>query len=229
MKGARKSANRFPRPNARTSVSVAAPLTYACMLYRELREPANVLENSERLFALASEQQLSGVIAFASVFRGWASAEQDRTDEGISLIRDGLDSMIATGAAPTALTMLSEAQARAGRLDEALATIEESFPAARRSAIELQSVLWRRGELHLHRGDEIEAEKDFREALAVARHIGSKAYELRATTSLARLLAKQGKREVARAMLAEMYGWFTEGFGTADLKDAKALLDELNA
>ena len=211
------------------SVSVAAPLTYACMLYRELREPANVLENAERLFAVASEQQLSGVIAFASVFRGWASAEQGRTDEGISLIRDGLDSMIATGAAPTALTVLSEAQARAGRLDEALATIEESFPAARRSAIELQSVLWRRGELHLQRGDEIEGEKDFREVLTLARHVGSKAYELRATTSFARLLAKQGKREDARVMLAEIYHWFTEGFGTADLKEAKVLLDELNS
>jgi len=211
------------------SVSVAAPLTYACMLYRELREPANVQENAERLFAVAREQQLSDVTAFASVFRGWALAEQGRTAEGIGLIRDGLDSMVATGAAPTALTVLSEAQARAGRLDEALATIEQTFFAARKSAVELQSVLWRRGELHLQRGDELEAENDFREALAVARHIGSKAYELRATTSLARMLDRRGKRDEARAILAEIYSQFTEGFDTADLRDARALLDRLSS
>ena len=76
-------------------------------------------------------------------------------------------------------------------------------------------------------GDEPRADRDFRETIAVARRIGSKAFELRATTSLARLLAKQGQRDEARAMLADIYNWFTEGFDTADLKDAKALLDEL--
>ena len=67
----------------------------------------------------------------------------------------------------------------------------------------------------------------FREAIEVARELGARRFELRATTSLARLLAKQGKRDEARAMLADIYNWFTEGFDTADLKDAKALLDEL--
>jgi predicted ATPase len=89
-------------------------------------------------------------------------------------------------------------------------------------------VLWWRGELHLKRSDETKAAGDFREAVAVARRIGAKAYELRATTSLARLLAKQGNREEARAMLAEIYNWFTKGFDTADLKDAKALLVQLS-
>ncbi len=72
------------------------------------------------------------------------------------------------------------------------------------------------------------AEADLREAIALAQRMSAKAYELRATTSLARLLAKQGKRDEAHAMLAEIYGWFTEGFDTADLQDAKALLDELS-
>ena len=89
--------------------------------------------------------------------------------------------------------------------------------------------LWRRGELHLQRGDETPAETDFREALSVAQHIGSKAYQLRATTSLARLLDREGKRDQARTMLAEIYNWFTEGFDTADLIDAKALLEELSS
>jgi predicted ATPase len=72
------------------------------------------------------------------------------------------------------------------------------------------------------------AEADFSAAIALARKMSAKTLELHATMSLARLLDKQGRRDDARAMLAEIYGWFTEGFDTADLKDAKALLDELN-
>ena len=208
--------------------SVIAPLTYSCMLYRELREPANTLEAAERLFVISRDHQLPGMVAFASVFRGWALAEQGRTDEGIALIHDGQDSMISEGAASTALTALSEALARAGRLDEALATLEQTVATARKSAIELLFVLWRRGELHWQRGDETAAETDFREALAIAQRLGSKAYQLRATTSLARLLANQGNRDEARKMLAQIYAQFTEGLETADLKDAKALLDSLS-
>jgi tetratricopeptide (TPR) repeat protein len=122
---------------------------------------------------------------------------------------------------------LSEAQARAGQMEEAFATIEQAFSAVGEVQIWLPGVLWWRGELHLKRGDETLADRDFRETIAAARRIGSKAYELRATTSLARLLASQGKRDEARAMLAAIYNQFTEGFDTADLKDAKELIDEL--
>jgi predicted ATPase len=73
-----------------------------------------------------------------------------------------------------------------------------------------------------------EAQSCFLRAIEIARRESARSWELRATTSLARLLAKQGKRDEARTMLAEIYGWFTEGFDTADLKDAKALLDQLN-
>jgi predicted ATPase len=73
------------------------------------------------------------------------------------------------------------------------------------------------------------AEADFRDAIELSRKMSAKLYELRATMSLARLLVRQGRREEARAMLADVYGWFTEGFDTADLKDAKTLLDELNS
>ena len=74
-----------------------------------------------------------------------------------------------------------------------------------------------------------EAERCFRTAIEIARRQSARSAELRATTSLARLLAKQGRRDEARTMLAEIYGWFTEGFDTADLKDAKALLEELSS
>jgi len=74
-----------------------------------------------------------------------------------------------------------------------------------------------------------QAEQSFRTAIDIARKQKAKSWELRATASLARLLAKQGKRDEARTMLAEIYGWFTEGFDTADLIDAKALLDELGS
>jgi predicted ATPase len=84
-----------------------------------------------------------------------------------------------------------------------------------------------RGELRLEQGQTELAEADFREAITLAQKMDAKMLELQATTSLARLLATQRRRDEARAMLAEIYGWFTEGFDTADLKDAKALLDEL--
>jgi tetratricopeptide (TPR) repeat protein len=217
---------RFKNPG-----TMGFALWNALTLYMHLREPGNVLEAAERLFTLASEQQLPNYVAVASVDRGWAMAEQGRTDEGIALIRAGLDSLVALGETenPSTLRWLSEAQARAGQIEEALATIEQAFSAVGEMQIHLAGVLWSRGELHLKRGDESKAAGDFREAIAAARRMGSKAYELRATTSLARLFDKRGRREEARAMLAEIYDWFTEGFDTADLKDAKALLDELSA
>jgi tetratricopeptide (TPR) repeat protein len=103
------------------------------------------------------------------------------------------------------LRLLSEVQVRAGQLEQALATIKQAHSAVGELRFHLPGVLWRRGELHLQRGDETKAAADFRETIAVARRMGSKAFELRATTSLARLLAKQDKRDDARAMLAEIY------------------------
>jgi tetratricopeptide (TPR) repeat protein len=208
---------------------MSGALFLAGVLYIQLREPGNVQEVAERLLTLASEQH-PAFVDDASVYRGWAMAEQGRTDEGIALIRAGLDSYVTIGFRSDAFTLrlLSEAQARAGQLEEALATIEQAFSSVGEKQIDLPGVLWWRGELHLRRGDETKSACDFREAIRVARRIGSKAYELRAITSLARLLAKQGRHEEARAMLADIYGWFSEGFDTADLKEAKTLLDELN-
>ena len=211
--------------------NMAFALQAASAFYVYLREPAQLLEVAERLFTLASELQMPQYAASGSFYRGWAIAEQGRPDEGVALIRTVLDSAATLGlpANVETLRVSSEAQARAGQLEEALATIEQAFSAVGEMQIHLPAVLWCRGELHLKGGDETKAAGDFREALALTRRLGSKAFELRATTSLARLLDRQGKRDEARAMLAEIYNWFTEGFDTADLKDAKALLDQLSA
>ena len=211
--------------------NMAFALQAASGLYVYLREPAHLHEVAEHLFTLASELQMPQYVASGSFFRGWAMAEQGRPDEGVALIRTVLDSAATRGlpANVETLRVSSEAQARSGQLEEALATVEQAFSAVGERQIFLPEVLWWRGELHLMRGEETMAGRDFRETISVSRRISSKAYELRATTSLARLLAKQGKRDEARTMLAEIYNWFTEGFDTADLKDAKSLLDELSA
>jgi tetratricopeptide (TPR) repeat protein len=127
---------------------------------------------------------------------------------------------------------LAETQAVAGAYDEALVTVEQAVQTNPDELVYHPGALWLRGELRLRADAEGEvhfnlAEQDFREAIDLSRTMQAKSLELRATTSLARLLNTQGRREEARTMLADIYGWFTEGFDTADLKDAKALLDEL--
>ena len=127
---------------------------------------------------------------------------------------------------------LIEAYARVGRADQTLAMIDEALAGFETSGARLsEAELYRlKGEATMMHEPSAtaEAEACFRKAIEVAKAQSAKWWELRATTSLARLLAKEGKREEARLMLAEIYNWFTEGFDTADLKDAKALLDELS-
>jgi tetratricopeptide (TPR) repeat protein len=120
---------------------------------------------------------------------------------------------------------LAVAQQWEGAVGDALETVEQVL----RANPENIEALRLRGELRLKQGQMELAEADFRKAIELAQKIGAKTWELRATTSLADTLAQQGRRDEPRTMLAEIYGWFTEGFDTADLKDAKALLDELRA
>jgi adenylate cyclase len=131
------------------------------------------------------------------------------------------------------LTALAEACCKHGLTQEGLAAVAEALASAlrdgdRQSEAELHRL---KGELLLMQdpSDEAEAERCFRTAIDIARRQKARFFELRATTSLARLLKRQGIRDKARAMLAEIYNWFTEGFEFADLMDAKALLQELGA
>jgi tetratricopeptide (TPR) repeat protein len=121
------------------------------------------------------------------------------------------------------------AQELAGAVGDALESIEQALRVDSDGRSHRPETLRIRGELRLKQRQTELAEADFREAVALAQKTGAKAWELRATMSLAGMITKHGRREEARAMLAEIYGWFTEGFDTADLKDAKALLEELNA
>jgi len=161
---------------------------------------------------------------------GWARAQLGRAGEGVALIRQGVADMAEARRlyATDQLTRLAEAQALDGKIGDALNTIEEALRANPEELFYRPNSLSFRGDLRLKIGQAEPAEADFREAIALAQNMRAKAWELRATISLARLLAKQGRRDEARTMLAEIYGWFTEGFDTADLKDAKALLEELN-
>jgi predicted ATPase len=137
----------------------------------------------------------------------------------------------ATGArvtTPFYLTLLAEALALAGNIEEGLATLDDALAKAAVSGVrgwdaEIHRL---RGELtsRLRYPDPAKAEDSFRTALAIAREQGTRGYELRAATSLARLWAEQGRRAEARDLLAPLYGWFTEGFDTPDLKEAKVLL-----
>jgi predicted ATPase len=170
----------------------------------------------------------------AGFFRAGPTPNKVKTTTGIARIRDGLAAAEATGTrsqAPLFRALLAEALALAGKIEEGLATLDEALAKA--------GVSGERGwdaEIHRLRGeltarlpcpDPAKAEDSFRTALAIAREQGTRGYELRAATSLARLWREQGRLADARDLLAPLYGWFTEGFDTPDLKDAKALLDEL--
>jgi predicted ATPase len=164
------------------------------------------------------------------IIQGWADAQRGEATTGIGRIRDGLAASEATGArcyTPLFLTLLAEVLALAGKIEEGLAALDDALAQAAGSGAKGWSA-----EIHRLRGeltarlpypDPAKAEESFRTALAIAREQGARGYELRAATSLARLWREQGRRDDARDLLAPVYGSFTEGFDTADLKEAKAL------
>jgi predicted ATPase len=175
------------------------------------------------------------LLASATTYHGAALIAQGRYEEGIAGMRRGFSAWRATGGTPRAghLCPLASGLGRAGRLEEGLQVLEEGFASVEKTGEQVgyPYLHHTKGELLLaqNRSGVAEAERCFRTAIEIARGQSARSEELRATTSLARLFAKQGKRDEARAMLAEIYGWFTEGFDTADLKDAKALLEELSS
>jgi predicted ATPase len=198
------------------------------------RDVATACAYGNDCVALASEHGFANWAVRGRILQGWADAQRGEATTGIAHIRDGLAAAEATGArvaSPLFLTLLAEALALAGEIEEGLAALDDALAkAAISGARGWDAEIHRlRGELtsRLPHPDPAKAEDSFRTALAIAREQGTRGYELRAATSLARLRREQGRRDEARDLLAPLYGWFTEGFDTADLKDAKALLDQL--
>ncbi len=199
--------------------------------YRLLREPERASAVATQTSAFSEEHGMSGFRNSLPII-GWARAQLGSTDDSISLIREGLAELIEANVrslAAEALLCLAEVQGLGGMTGDALITIEQALHMSPQEVLAKPEMFRIRGELRQKVGEAKPAEADFREAIAFAQKMSSKMLELRATTSLARLLAAQGRRDEARAMLANTYNWFTEGFDTADLKEAKSLLNELNA
>jgi predicted ATPase len=200
--------------------------------------------------ALAREHGLPQILSWSSSHHGLALAAQGQA-EGLSQARQSIDAQRAMGAElarPNFLSMLAEALGQHGHVDEALATVSEAIEIAERTGERSKEAEFRRvkGELLLKKAEQLpdstaagagstgkeqlmkEAEESLLQAIRVAQSREARSWELRATVSLCRLWQKTGKREEARAALAEIYNWFTEGFDTVDLKEARALLEELS-
>jgi predicted ATPase len=186
--------------------------------------------HAEELLSIATEHEMPLFQAGAGFFFGFTEAASGQTEQGIMRMHKAFG----LGVVPLMFVSLAEAQRKSGRPELGLSAVKEGLVLAEQTGqLFGQSELYRvKAELELlHRttSGETEAERGFRTAIEVARDQNAKWWELRATNSLARLLMRQGKTEEARTMLAEIYNWFTEGFEFPDLKDAKALLDELGA
>jgi tetratricopeptide (TPR) repeat protein len=211
----------------------ADALSFAGCVFDEMRRDAQALKDHAEKLARLSGDKLPSWAATVRWFRGEAAAMQGRVSEGIAQIREGMSAMESMGVRcylSGTLRALADAQAKAGQPREGLATLAEALVFVeetdqRHSEAELYRL---RAELLLMLGDETEAERSLHKAIEVARRQQGKSWELRATVTLCRLLQKQGKQAEARQLLSEIYGWFTEGFDTPDLKEAKALLDELS-
>jgi len=195
-------------------------------------EPALLLQNADELLALAAEYGLGFYRARGLVERGWCLAALGRADEGIPILTAGLagwDQLGFIAFKPWALARLAEARRMAGQWQTAL----EHLADARRLAEDTGNRWFQAetirltGEMLVAMCDPTGAEASYHEAITIAQQQRAKLWELSASMSLARLWRDQGKRTLAHALLAPVYGWFTEGFGSPVLQEAKALLDEL--
>jgi predicted ATPase len=211
---------------------LAIALTRACWVDWATGSRDELLARADALVAVSDEHGFPYSHAAGTVFRGWALAGSGQTGERIALLRAGVAAFRATGAVTWVsffLTLLAEAEGNTNELDQGLGHLAE----AERLIAETEG-RWAEAELHRVRGellcachDPVGAERPFSQAIDIAQQQSAKFWELRAAISLARLWHERGKRDAARDLLAPSYGWFTEGFDTPVLKEAKTLLDEL--
>jgi predicted ATPase len=194
------------------------------------RDVPKVLDCGERLIALGHQHGLPFYQTIGNIMHGWALVRLGRVMEGLPALRQAISRYRATSVVMISLltTMLAEAELGAGVEQEGMDHLEASD----RDAVSRNQLFWRAGILHL-KGERLAArdgdiaEVCLRASLELARGQQAKSLELRAATGLARLFQQQGRRDEACDLLAPVYGWFTEGFDTLDLKQAKTLLDQL--
>ena len=214
--------------------SLAVTLAIVLRLLSLVGDDAVLEERAEQLVAVTTEQGFPQMRAMGAIYRGWVKVKNGDVADGISLLRSGSTAYRATGAnafMPYFIALLASASEIAEQIDEVLTLLDDAL-----QIVEKTGERWFAGELNRHKGRLLlrqghteAAEEMYRKALTIAREQEAKMWELRAAMSLARLRRDQGRRAEARDLLAPVYSWFTEGFGTADLKEAKTLLDELSA
>jgi predicted ATPase len=215
--------------------SLSFALRGATMFHQLRREVRATQERAEGTMSLTTEQGFPHWRAQGAILRGWALAHQGQAKEGIEQMHQGLVAHRATGGEilrPYFLALLAEAYGTIGKSEAGLTVLAEAL-----THVDTTGERWYEPELHRLQGELIllrqnadnqtEAEACFHHAISIAQNQQAKSWELRSVTSLVRLWQQQGKRDEARQVLGDVYGWFTEGFDTADLQEAKALLDEL--
>ena len=214
--------------------TLAMGISYSVFVHQFRREPDAVLEQAKVGIKLCSEQSFPTWLASNTICHGWALAMQGKAEEGLAQIQRGIATWRAAGIElvhPYFSSMMVEALRELGRIEEGLVVLSEELAMMDKTGEKhYKAELHRlKSEMILVQGDnEAETEACLQQAIEVARRQQAKSLELRATVSLSRLWQKQGKVEEARKMLQEIYNWFTEGFDTKDLKEAKAVLEELS-
>jgi DNA-binding winged helix-turn-helix (wHTH) protein/tetratricopeptide (TPR) repeat protein len=214
--------------------SVAIALFFDGLRHVELRDTLAIAEQADELLSITTEHGMAFYSTAAAFFRGWAAAAAGRVEVGIAEMRRSISDPMLSEALPSTLMLgaLAETCGKNGRAEEGLDLVAKGLATTEQTGLRTQEA-----ELHRIKGDLLmirdlgkvaEAERCLRTAIDTARRQCARLFELRATVSLARLLKQQDETVEARQMLAEIYNWFTEGFDTRDLKDAKALLDELD-
>jgi predicted ATPase/DNA-binding winged helix-turn-helix (wHTH) protein/class 3 adenylate cyclase len=215
-------------------LSLSMALRWAAVLHYLRREAPLTQARAEAAITIATDQGFPEQVALVTPLRGWALTATGEGEEGIAQSRRGLAAYQATEVTRDRsdhLALLAETFGQVGQITKGLEALAEGLATVAKSRIRWwEAELWRlRGELLLQQtvAPPQEAEVCFQQALTVARREQAKSWELRAAMSLARLWQRRGKQAAAHELLAPVYSWFSEGFDTADLQEAKALLEEL--
>jgi predicted ATPase len=217
------------------AASLAHALCYSSIVTEMCGDDSETKKMAERAIGLATEKGFPLWITFGQVSRSWVAIKAGQETSELGVLQDSIASRRDLGMeiiAPFFMTLMAQAKCRVGQIEEGLKALDRA-----QAVVGERRERWWEAEIHRLRGELLLSESSdsadevavyFEQALEVSRSQGAKSLELRAAMSLARLWQRQGRRDDARELLGECYAWFTEGFDTADLKDAKALLDELS-